>query len=98
MQETKYFDLLYCYCYFISSVFFLLTLGPKLPKGLSSFSMLEIQGDVFIFGGYGGNGYQSSIHQLSCSSGLCSWKTLSQQLKVARQQLIAIPVPDSFCT
>ena len=63
--------------------------------------MLEIQGDVFLFGGHGSwNGvweYNLAIYQLSCSSGICSWATLNQELKVGRKWTVAIPVPDSFC-
>ena len=60
--------------------------------------MLEIQGDVFLFGGSGGGGYNSTIYQLSCSSGICSWATLNQALTVGRSQTVAIAVPDTFCT
>ena len=59
--------------------------------------MLEIQGDVFLFGGYGG-GYNSAIYQLSCSSGTCTLATLNQALTVGRRNTVAIPVPDTFCT
>ena len=74
---------------------FLLTLGPPLPKALDSFSMLEIHGDAYIFGGGNSN---SAIYKLTCSSGICSWSTLNQELKVARIDTIAIPVPNNFCT
>ena len=67
-----------------------------MPKALSGHSLLEIQGDVFLFGGYG-SGYNSAIYQLSCSSGICSWATLNQALKVGRYITVANPVPDSFC-
>ena len=76
---------------------FFLTLGPALPKALYGHSMLEIQGDVFLFGGYGSS-YNSAIYQLSCSYGICSWATLNQALKVGRRYTAAIPVPDTFCT
>ena len=80
--------------------YFLLTLGPPLPKKLHGPSMLEIQGDVFLFGGedetYSKN---TAIYQLGCSSGICQpWSTINQELKTARRHLVAIPVPDSFCT
>ena len=78
-------------------LFFLLTLGPPLPKAIRTFSMLEMNGDTYVFGGYSG-AYESSIYQLSCSSGNCSWTTLNQQLKVARERSVAIPVQDNFCT
>ena len=63
--------------------------------------MLEIQGDLFVFGGYSydyPSGYQSAIRKMSCLSGVCSWTTINQELKVARQYLVAISVPDYFCT
>ena len=76
----------------------LITLGPPLPKALRSLSMLEIHGDAFVFGGMdSGYNYNSAIYQLTCSSGICSWSTLNQELKVARAYTVAIPVPDTFC-
>ena len=80
--------------------FFFLTLGPALPKTLYAHSTLEIQGDVFLFGGNGSSysyNYNSAIYQLSCSSAICSWATLNQALTVGRRYTVAIPVPDSFC-
>ena len=84
--------------FFYSFFSFLLTLGPPLPKALNSHSMLEINGDAFIFGGYfGSSNYNSAIYKITCSSGICSWSTLNQELKVAREYFVAIPVPDTFC-
>ena len=82
---------------------FLLTLGPPLPKALRYFSMLEIQQDVFIFGGQDSvsNSHNSAIYQLTCSSVICSWSTIKQELKVGRSLTSAILVPDyfgNFCT
>ena len=77
---------------------FLLTLGPPLPKALSSFSMLEIHGNAYIFGGDDEFDYNSVIYQLTCSSGICSWSTFNQELNVARYNSVAIRVPDNFCT
>jgi hypothetical protein len=82
----------------LSPVYFFLTLGPPLPKILHGPSVLEIQGDVFLFGGEDDNSKNAAIYQLGCSSGICSWSTINQELKVARRHLVAIPVPDSFCT
>jgi len=79
------------------NIYFLLTLGPPLPKALSGISIVEIQGDAFSFGGSGSSGYNSAIYQLTCSSGICSWSTLNQELKVARTITVAIFVPDNFC-
>ena len=68
-----------------------------MPKALFGHSMLEIQGDLFVFGGVS-SGYQTEIHKMSCLSGVCSWTTINQELKVARGYLVAISVPDYFCT
>ena len=77
---------------------FLLKLGPTVPKFLDYYiSMLEMHGDAYIFGGDGG-GFNSAIYKLTCSSGICSWSTLNQELKVARIDTVAIRVPNNFCT
>ena len=76
---------------------FSIKLGPALPKELGYHSTLEIQGNVFVFGGWNNDGEQSSIYRLTCSAGLCAWSTLNQELKVARHRHIIIPVPDNFC-
>ena len=83
--------------FFTSFFFFLFTLGPALPKALTGHSLLEIQGDIFLFGGEKDSGYISAIYHFKCSSGICSWATLDQALKFARGEIVAIPVPDSFC-
>jgi hypothetical protein len=74
-----------------------LTLGPALPKALSYSAMIEVGENLYIIGGKSNDGYQKEIHQLSCVSGSCSWTTLTQQLKVARYSLVAIPVELIFC-
>ena len=82
-------------------LFFFLTLGPPLPKAIYGFSMLEVHGNVYVIGGIGSSGFsgnQLSIYQLSCSSEICSWSTLNQQLKVGRRYPVAIPVQDNICS
>ena len=76
-----------------------LTLGPPLPKAHKESSMVELGDNLYIIGGNSndGSGNQNEIHQLSCSSGLCSWTKLTQQLKVARSYLVAIQVDNTFC-
>ena len=83
---------------YIHKTLFLLTLGPTLPKKLAGHSMVEIHGDAFMFGGYNNNGYNAAIYHFTCSSGICSWSTINQELKVARSNAVVIPVPDNFCT
>ena len=70
-----------------------------MPKALIGHSMLEIQGDLFVFGGWDENwNMQSAVHKMSCSSEVCSWTTINQELNVARNNQVAISVPDYFCT
>ena len=77
-----------------------LTLGPSLPKALAYHAMVELGENLYIVGGLSSDGYdaQNEIHQLSCiSATTCSWTTLTQQLKIARYGLVAIPIDDTFC-
>ena len=103
MHKAKYFLVCFysaicltCNIAFHLFLFFLI-LGPPMPKGLVAHSMLEIQGDLFVFGGWSGN-EQSAVYKQSCSSAVCSWTTINQELKVARYYLVAMSVPDYFCT
>ena len=65
------------------------------------FSMLEIQGDAYVFGGRSGRGFsaivEKAIYKLRCSSDICEWSTINQELKTARAYQVAIPVPDDLC-
>ena len=51
--------------------------------------------DVVIIGGIY-SGYQSLLHRLTCQNQDCEWKTMSQQLKVARYHFVAILIPDEL--
>ena len=84
---------------FLLQFLFLLTLGPQLPQALFGPGMLEIHGDVFSFGGREAsmNDYISAIYRLTCSSGICCWLTINQELKVPRLNPVVILVPDNFC-
>ena len=75
----------------------LLKLGPTLPKGLFSHSMVEVGENLYIIGGDSDDDYLKEIHKLTCVSGSCSWTTLTQQLKEERMNVVAIPVMESFC-
>ena len=60
--------------------------------------MLEIHGDAYVFGGIGsGLILNSAIYQITCSSGICGWSTLNQELKVPRYSSVAIGVTGRFC-
>ena len=69
-----------------------------MPKKLYGHRLLEIRGDVFLFGGkdnFGSNNL--AVYQLACSSMICSWSTINQALKVERYSAVVIPVSDTFC-
>ena len=71
-----------------------------MPKRLERHEMLEIQGDLFVFGGKSPDypdGRQTAIHKLECSSNNCSWSTINQQMKTAKRDVVAIAVPNWFC-
>ena len=71
-----------------------------MPRKIRSLSAVEIGGDLYTIGGYSndGSGYQTAINKISCSSRVCTWTTINQQLKVGRGIPIAIPVMDALCT
>ena len=66
--------------------------------------MVENGENLYVIGGFSPDGTSSpypvskEIQKLMCVSGVCSWTTLTQQLKVGRGYTVAIPVMDSFCT
>ena len=70
-----------------------------MPHKLADHEIVPFDKDVVIIGGYGyhnGWGYQSSLHRLTCQNQDCEWKTMSQQLKVARAWFVAILIPDEL--
>ena len=71
-----------------------------MPKRLERHEMLEIQGDLFVFGGKSPDypdGHQKAIHKLECSSNNYSWSTINQQMQAAKRDVVAIAVPNWFC-
>ena len=57
-------------------------------------AVVEIAGDLYKIGGAG----QTKIQKFSCSSRVCTWTTINQQLKLARSYAVAIAVTDALCT
>ena len=82
---------------YIKWVFFTI-LGPDLPERLSAHSIIELEGDLYVIGGFDGNIVKKSIHRLQCSSSDCKWTTMRQELEIRRSYPVAIPVLDSFTT
>ena len=66
-----------------------------MPNKLYGHEIVPFDKDVVIIGGYS-SGYQSSLHRLTCHNQDCEWKTMSQQLKVARYYFVAILIPDEL--
>ena len=88
----------YCCCFFTLENYYDFAMsGPPLPKALCCHSMVEIDGDLFVIGGQNDVGEdQKSIHQLQLSSGNFSWRTLNQELTIARILLVGIPLGDAI--
>ena len=73
-----------------------------MPKKLKALSAVVLKGDLYTIGGRDENDdyqtlYQTAIHRLSCSSGNCAWRTMDQELKVARGYQVAMAVPNDLC-
>ena len=85
---------------------YILKLGPPLPKGLASHSIVELGENLYTVGGFFHDEIDEftkfsesrEMQKLTCVLGTCSWTTLTQQLKVGRGQLVAIPINDNFCS
>jgi hypothetical protein len=77
---------------------FYLIAGPKLPKTLIGASLLPSPGGqgVILMGGYHLTGYQSSIYTLICDQLGCKWSKMEQQLKIPRNFLVAMLIPDTL--
>ena len=58
--------------------------------------MVEMEGDLYVIGGFDGETVQNSIHRLRCSSGICRWTTMKQELQVSRSYPIAILITDNI--
>ena len=67
-----------------------------MPKELYGHEMIPFDKDVVIIGGYSGGGVQSSLHRLTCHNQDCEWKTMSQELKIARDRMVAMLIPDEL--
>ena len=67
-----------------------------MPNKRAWHEIVPFDKDVVIIGGYSGGGVQSSLHRLTCHNQDCEWKTMSQQLKVARGYFVAILIPDEL--
>ena len=68
-----------------------------MPNKLYGHAIVPFDKDVVIIGGlvpYVGS--QSSLHRLTCQNQDCEWKTMSQQLKLARFSFVAILIPDEL--
>ena len=75
--------------------------------GLCCFSMLEIQGDLYTFAGENESHRTGTIFKLICDNHKCKWSQFFSWSwipagftgsSLERSHLVAIPVPDSFCT
>ena len=66
-----------------------------MPNKLYGHEIVPFDKDVVIIGGHY-SGYQSSLHRLTCQNQDCEWKTMSQLLKVARNEFVAMLIHDEL--
>ena len=67
-----------------------------MPTKLQGHEMVTFDTDVVIIGGQSdenGPSYESSLHRLTCQNQTCEWKSMSQQLKIARDNFVAMLIP-----
>ena len=67
-----------------------------MPNKLYGHEIVPFDKDVVIIGGIKGGYSTSSLHCLTCQNQDCEWKTMSQQLEVARYLFVAILIPDEL--
>ena len=67
-----------------------------MPKKLEAHKMVQFDKDVVIIGGYDGIIAQSRLYCLTCQNQDCEWKTMSQELKIARYGMVAMLIPDEL--
>ena len=67
-----------------------------MPKTAHWLSAVQVGGDLYAMGGYS-NDFRTAINRLSCSSRVCTWTTMTQELTVGRMLAVAIAIPKSFC-
>ena len=70
-----------------------------MPQKLFGHEILPFDKDVVIIGGdaiWGSGGVQSKLHRLTCQNQDCEWKTMIQELKIARVFHVAMLIPDEL--
>ena len=59
-------------------------------------SMVTINNDGFVFGGYDG-GYNKEVFKISCANKICQWSTTDKVLDNGRRYTVAIPISPTLC-
>ena len=70
-----------------------------MPNKLEDHEIVPFDKDVVIIGGWSidsSPGRQSSLYRLTCQNQDCEWKTMSQELKIARYGMVAMLIPDEL--
>ena len=72
-----------------------------MPKPLRDHGMVNYGTDLVVMGGnssyYPGAGsgrYSSSFYQLSVENGIFKWEKMKPELKIPRQDFVAMTIPD----
>ena len=62
-------------------------------------SIVPFGKDLVLIGGYSyDDGFQDGIFKFTCANRNCAWTKMPQKLRVARENFVAIPIPENLAT
>jgi len=74
------------------------TEGPKLPRGLYGFTLVESTQGTYALGGYDSNA-RSEVLKLDCPGNQiqsCQWQEMPEKLEVGRSYHVSLSLPESY--
>ena len=64
---------------------------------MGGLSIVTINNDGFVFGGFGDDGYNKQVFKISCANKDCQWSTTDKVLDNGRFKTVAIPISTTLC-
>jgi len=74
------------------------TEGPKLPRRLTSLTLVETTHGTYALGG-DSNGSRSEVYKLDCPGNQiqsCQWQEMDEKLEVGRDRHVSLSLPESY--
>ena len=63
-------------------------------KPLDGHGMVNYGTDLVVMGGYSSGSRSSSFYQLSVENGIFKWEKMKPELKIPREDFVAMTIPD----